>query len=277
MVLSQLLLIIALGILATSIILVGLHINRQKSGVGIHDEWIETKSAIAKTKTKRNLAIGFITSFTLAYVLTGRLSLALLALPLGYAIANYLNNKKEERRKALLEEQYTQVLNVIIASLQGGSNPYQALEETVTTLRSPAKEVFIEILRRTRTGVTYHEAIGAAEKEVNWEDLKQLEMAFRLYDKTGSDLVKVCSYLLENAYDRRGNKKYIQAATSQITTTATVLSIIPFGLMGFMRIVAPEFAYPLFNTPGGIMVILLISGMVYAGNKIAYKMVSSIG
>lgn len=270
-------LIFALILLSVAIVMTGVYLNKRTSGVDLHDEWIETKAFIGKTDHKKYIIIGFLVSFIVTYLVSGNLFFGVLAIPAGFIIANKMAYSKEQKRKALLEEQYTQVLSTIVTSLEGGVNPYQALEETVAALKNPAKDVFIEILRRSRTGTNYHEAIGSVAEEVNWEDLKQLEMAFKLYNDTGSNLVKVCQYLLKNAYDRRSNKRYVASVTSQIKVTATTLSLIPFGLVALMRIIAPEFAEPLFHTVGGAIVVFLVLGMLYIGNTIVDKMVSNIG
>jgi tight adherence protein B len=270
-------LIFALLLLSVAIVMIGVYLNKRTSGVELHDEWVETKAYIGKTDQKKYIIIGFLVSFVIVYLVTGNILFGFLAIPGGFFIANKMAYKKEQKRKALLEEQYTQVISTIVTSLEGGVNPYQALEETVAALKNPAKDVFIEILRRSRTGTNYHEAIGSVAREVDWEDLKQLEMAFKLYNDTGSNLVKVCQYLLKNAYDRRSNKRYVASVTSQIRVTATTLTIIPFALVALMRIIAPDFTWPLFHTVGGAVVVLLVLGMLYVGNSVVDRMVSNIG
>lgn len=246
-------------------------------GVRLYDEWQETRGKIVQSSERKNLIIGVVTVFIIAYVITGRLFFAAIATPGGYYVGKWLTKRSENKRMALLEEQYTQVLNVMITSLQGpSSNVYKVLEETVASLKNPAKDVFIEILRRSRTGTKHYEAIGAVANDVGWEDLKQLEMAFRLYDKTGSNLEQVCSHLLKNAYDRKGNRKYVEATTSQIRSSAVTLSVIPFFLMGFMRFMAPDFIAPMYDTTGGVIVLIIIVVMVLMGNKIVGKMVEGL-
>lgn len=264
-------------LITAAIFLVCVKLFTKTEGVSLHDEWEETKTNIAETDYKKNLILGIMISFGVGYLITGRVVFALVALLGAVPIAKWLGQRTLNKRQALMEDQYTQVLNTIITSLQGASsNVYKVLEETVASLKNPAKEVFVEILRRTRTGTKHYEAIGAVAKETGWQDLKQLEMAFRLYDNTGSNLQQVCTHLLKNAYDRKGNKKYVEATTSQIRSTAVVLSVIPFFLITFMRFVAPEFISPLFYTMPGIIVFGLIITLVYIGNKLISKMVKEL-
>lgn len=270
---------IAIGcfLLFIAFIILGFQYTKTSTGVALKDEWTETPISNIKFTRRKNLLIGFLVSVIIAYIVTGQLILTTIAGIIGSIfVANWLTDKKAKKNQDVLEEQYTQVLNSIVSSLQGGANPYQALEETVTGLKNPARDIFIEIIRRNRTGNNYSEAIRSVAEETGWEDLHQLEMAFRLYDKTGSNLVEVCNHLLQSAYDRRADRKYVTATTASIMTTTTVLTILPFFVMAFMRIVAPEFAYPLFNTTGGIIVLCIICAMVFTGNKIAKKMVQSL-
>ncbi len=259
------------------LIILGFQYNSKTSGVALKDEWTETPISNIKSTRRKNLFIGFLISTILGYVVTGQPIITIIVGIIGSVfVANWLTNRKIKKNQDIIEEQYTQVLNSIVSSLQGGANPYQALEETITGLKNPARDIFIEIIRRNRTGNNYAEAIRTVAEETGWTDLHQLEMAFRLYDKTGSNLVEVCNHLLQSAYDRRADRKYVAATTASIMTTTTVLTILPFFVMAFMRIVAPEFAYPLFNTTGGIIVLCIICAMIFTGNKIAKKMVANL-
>ncbi|WP_054697573.1 type II secretion system F family protein [Syntrophomonas palmitatica] len=271
---SELGLIIGCFLIFIALVVITQGLSNKSSGVALHDEWKETKINTLKSARKKNLIIGFVVSIAIAYIVTGNIAITIIAGIVGANIvAGRLTASKIKKTREMLEEQYTQVLNTIVSSLQGGANPYQALEETVTGLQNPARDIFIEIIRRNRTGINYSDALRMAAEETGWNDLKQLEMAFRLYDRTGSNLVQVCNHLLQSAYDRRHDRKYVAATTASIRTTTGVLSVIPFVIMAFMRFVAPDFAEPLFNTTGGLIVFTIIIGLIYAGNKVAQKMV----
>lgn len=270
-------LIIGCSLVFLAIVFLGISLNKSSSGVALHDEWTETPKNALKSTRRKNLITGFLISFVVAYIVAGQIALTVVAGLIGsFVVANWINTSVIKKKRAIYDEQYTQVLNTIISSLQGGANPYQALEEAAISLKNPARDIFIEIIRKNRTGTNYAEAIRIATEETGWDDLHQLEMAFRLYDRTGSNLVEVCSHLLKSAYDRRADNKYVSGTTSSIRTTTIVLSALPFVIMAFMRFMAPEFAYPLFHTTGGIIVLCVIVTMVAIGNKIAKKMMNDL-
>lgn len=272
----------ATGILIACILLfiafaiLGVGFSKRNIGVAAENEKLASSGPILTTRYK-SLTIGFVVGIIAGYLITGQLFITFCAGVLSaYLISNWLIGSKQRKQREILEEQYIQVLTSIVSSLQGGANPYQALEEVAMSIKNPAKDIFLDILRKNRTGTNYHEALAIAAKEYDWLTLKQLEMAFRLYDRTGSNLIQACNHLLQAAYDRRGDRKQVSAMTMVIRATMVVLSVIPFVLIVFMRFVAPEFIAPLFHTTGGVIVSTIIVGLIVTGNKVGNKMAEDI-
>lgn len=248
----------------------------ERPGIPLRDEWKENRVRNLGPVRSRYLLAGFVIAFIFGLVVTGKVLYGCLAIPAGWYIAGWIVERKERLRYEMLKDQYTQVTAALMTSLQGGSSPYQALEETVASLSSPAREIFVEILRRNRTGVNYAEAISAVQKESGWDDLGKLQMAFSLYNKTGCNLVEVFSHLLKSAYESKADRKYVQAVTAQIRATTVMLSFIAPLLIVVMRFMAPDFADPLFETVGGFMVMAIIGSMILLGNKIVNSMMKRV-
>lgn len=243
-------------------------------GISIHDEY--KANIVNKSQGRLNLLLGCLFCAVAAYVVTGRVLFALLAIPGGFFVAKWIQTRNEKRRAQLLENQFIQVLSNLITSMQGGSSQYQAFEEIVPRLPSPAKDIFLEIVRRSRTGSTYSEALTAVIKESGWSDLGYLQKAMALYDKTGSNLVDILKHLLENTYEAHADKKYVEATTASIRATCTILSFLPFVLMAISRMIAPDFAGCLYDTTGGFIVIVYVIGSVIIGNILTKRMVEKI-
>ncbi len=246
------------------------------SAINLRDEHKESKYAHTHVNKRTNLLLGCLLCAIVAFVITGKVLFAVLAIPLGFTVANWLNTRREKARQKLLQLQYVQVLSTLMTSMQGGGSPYQALEEAVPSLPRPSKDVFIEIVRGARTGSTYEEAVQAACEQTKWKELRSLEVVLSLYSKTGCNLVEVLKHLLKSVYEQNADKKYVEAVTSSIRTTAMFLSVLPFGLMAFARFMAPEFAAPLFNTTGGVITIISVVVMVFVGNRVIRKMLEKV-
>lgn len=269
--------ILGIILIFLAFISIGIHMSNRDTGIGLNNQIIMEKNKELKDSKQKSYAIGFAIGIILGFIITGNVFLTLVAgAGAAFIIGEKLYNAKKERRIALLSEQYSQALSSIISSLEAGSNPYQALEEAVLVLKNPSRGIFLEILRKNRTGTNYHQAIALVAEESGWKDLKQIEVAFRLYNRSGSDLVAVCNYLLQTAYEAKADRKYIAGITSQIRVTGLVLSSMPFFLMGAMRFMAPEFVYPLYHEFSGIIVVTIVIALIIIGNKIMSRMINSI-
>lgn len=273
--------IIIAGILVSlAVFLAIVRICNKPPGVELHDEYKEIRSSAIKENKYKNLALGCAISMLLAYIITGNTFFVLLSIPGGLIVAQWLNNRKDSARHKLLDTQYIQILSGLLTAMQSGSSPYQALEEIVTGLPSPAKEIWIEILTRARTSndpkSRYENAIRSVAEDTGWKNLYYIEMAYSIYGKIGGNLVDVFQFLLEGAYEANADKKYVQAVTATNKTSALIISCLPFFFMTMSRLVAPEYAAPLFNTTGGKIVVITVFGMVIVGNKIVGKMLNKV-
>lgn len=251
------------------------HILRPK-GVSVTEEFKARYTPENKSRKAFYTFIGITACALGIYGVTGHINLMFLALPGGIIVAKIIENRQRKARLDLLRTQYAQALNVLTSALQGGLSPYQALEDAVPSMPRPAKDVFIEILRRTRTGSTFDHAAESVASESGWRDLKSLVISLKLYSKTGCNLVEVFKHLLGTVYERENDRRYIEAVTSETRMTAMLLSFLPFGLMGVARIMAPDFMEPLFSTVAGNIVIILCASMVLTGNYIAGRMIRSV-
>lgn len=272
----SLLIYMAILCIVLAVFLISYSFFFQKESVAISDEFKRTSDYISGRNLKKYRIISIIAVVVITYIITGQPLFCIIFLPIGFIIANTIEENRKNKIRKILEEQYIEILSSMTATLQAGANPYQALEETAISLKDPARGVFIEILKITRTGVNYSEAIRQVAEKTGWKDLKQIQMAFELYNKTGSNLVEVFSFLLKAAFQARANKKYADSMSSQAKVSLVVLSFIPFVLIAYMRFMAPEFVYPLFNTLGGIIITTLTVFFVILGNKISSKVIENI-
>lgn len=245
-------------------------------GVPMAEEWKARHIPVRRGERAFYTVLGGLACSVAAYAVTGQLHLAAIAFTGGFFVSGWLVRKKSEARRALLRDQYVQALNALISALQGGMSPYQALEDAVPSMPRPARDVFAEILRRTRTGSTFVDAAESVMREVGWDDIKSLCVALRLYSRTGCNLVEVFQHLVETVYERQSDEKYIAAVTAQVRATAAILSVLPFALMGILRAAAPNFAAPLFTTLAGNGVVLLCTAMILLGNRIIGRIVSKL-
>lgn len=270
------LIILASVCLGSAIFALTRHFSKKSTGVKLHEEWKETKTAVQIKSRKMHILIGGLICAILAYAVTGQILFAVFALPGGIILANNSTQKQNRQRLELLDQQYKQILGTMCSGLQGGLSPMQALEDMVPSMPSPSKEIFVEILRRERTGWKLEKAVEEVSKEAGWASLISFKVALSIYENTGSNLVDIFRHLEESAYEREAERKSISSATAQMRMTSSMLSVLPFAVLGSARLFAPDFIEPLFTTAGGIAVVVISLSMVFVGKKIMNGMTAKV-
>jgi len=248
-------------------------INSVSSSVKLSDEHIETCKK--KDKSGQDLIIILAGGVVLAGVLlaiTGTWYFAVMGLFGGSFILRWHKKKQEEERTELLKSQFADVLGQLESAMYGGLNPYQALEDAVPEMPRPARDVFYEVLRRTRTGDTLARALDAVMTDTGWEDLKALSVAVSLYNRVGCDLGEICRHSVDAYEDRESFRSILAASISQNMMTMKVLTGLPFLFVGFARVIAPGFADPLFHTIEGSFVFIFSTIWIVTGNILTRRM-----
>ncbi|MFZ5643888.1 MAG: type II secretion system F family protein [Bacillota bacterium] len=242
--------------------------------VRISDERIETREKQGNSSQDMIITIaGGVTLGGIALAITGKWYFGILGLSLGSMVLKWWKKKQEENRMELLRSQFIDVLGQFESAAFGGMNPYQAMEDAIPSMPRPARDVFYEILRRTRTGDTLAQAIESVRAETGWEDLKNLSIALRLYNRVGVDLAETCRHSMENYEDKESFKSIIGAAVSQNMMTLKVLTALPFLFIGMARLMAPGFTDPLFSTLEGNLIFIAATVWIIFGNFFTRRMI----
>ena len=253
----------------------GYGLFKKDKNVSIYDEKTQGVAVVAENKGKITLT-GAVLSFIVVYIITGNIYIAIaVSFFGGYLFTNWWIERQIKKRKDLLSEQFQQVLNAVITNLRGGLSPYQSLEELLTQIDNPARKIIKEIIRRSRQGMAYEDAMHEVKEESSWEELLYLETAYRVNATTGGHLGSILSFIYDSNHEAKGNKKYVESVTAQGITSAKILSGIPVFVVVAMRFIAPDFAYPLFHTVGGYTVLAISAGMIIIGNLIVRKMIDA--
>ncbi|KJR99569.1 MAG: hypothetical protein VR68_08605 [Peptococcaceae bacterium BRH_c4a] len=256
--------------------LTGSKIRISARSVRLSDEKFDTRKGPGKSSQDLIITLaGGVGLGGIAYAITGTWYFAVLGLSSGAFVLKWWKNKQEEDRKELLSSQFVDVLGQLESAMYGGMNPYQALEDAVPNMPRPARDVFYEVIRRTRTGDTLAQAIESVRKETGWDDLKALSIAIGLYNRVGCDLGEICRHSMEAYEDKESFRSIVSAAVSQNMMTLKVLTGLPFIFIGFARVKTPGFADPLFHTFEGASIFFLATVWIIFGNILTRKMIKN--
>ena len=256
-------------------LVIGKEIKIKTRFVRYKDEVFEKQKQVKNTQDKIVTIVGGAVLAAIAYAITGVWYISLAGLLCGTLVLRWWKNRQEEERTELLKSQFLDVLGQLESAMYGGLNPYQALEDSIPNMPRPARDIFYEILRRVRTGDTLAKAIETVRKETGWDELKVLSIGISLYNRVGCDLGEIIRHAMENHEDKESFRAIVAASVAQNLMTLKVLTALPFLFVGLARVMAPGFADPLFNTVEGVVVFVLATVWIVAGNVFTRKMIKT--
>jgi tight adherence protein B len=210
-----------------------------------------------------------------AFVLFGGGVLALMLMPVAFVLgfigpALYVNLQKG-RRKAALNRQLVEALQLISNSLRSGFAFTQAVELAAKQLSPPIRDEFNHFLRDTALGARSEDALRDLVERTDSVDIEMMVTSIMVQRITGGNLSEILDNVAETIRERERLQREIRALTAQQRLTGTILSIYPaiLGLLFFL--ISPSLMKVLWEEEAGrlllaLALVLQISGFLMIRN-----------
>lgn len=202
----------------------------------------------------------------------------LLLMPYGFY---YLKKKKKdliEERKWQLNLEFRDSLLSLSSALNAGYSIENAFEQAVLDLKlmydddSLIVVEFEGMVNQIRMNITIEQILEDFAQRTDVEDVSIFSAVFTTAKRTGGDLIKI----IRNTGNTIGDKIEIRREINTMITSkrfeSKIMSVIPFGIILYLRIFSPGFLNPLYNNILGVIIMTILL-MVYI---FAYKMSGNI-
>ena len=166
------------------------------------------------------------------------------------------------RAKFLL--QLPNALLLVSSGMAAGRNFVNALQATNPNLAEPIKSELEALANRiSALRVTEAEAFNIWAETLPYAELHTIASALAIGNQVGLETFSLLRSLSSSIQDEIRGRSELEAVTSQVRSTATVVSYLPIFFVLFIYLVVPHFITPLFTTVVGIVVVLIAGGMNY--------------
>ena len=204
----------------------------------------------------------------------------LLAILIGLAapVVDYtlaLRRASAYRAKFLL--QLPNALLLVSSGMAAGRNFVNALQATTPNLAEPIKGELISLANRiSALRVTEAEAFEIWAEKLPYPELHTIASALAIGNQVGLETFALLRSLSSSIQDEVRGRSELEAVTSQVRSTATVVSYLPVFFVLFIYLIVPKFITPLFTTVVGIVVIILAIGMNYISRRVTKRILKQI-
>lgn len=186
---------------------------------------------------------------------------------------NQQRSKKDEKVLAVQIEQAAEVMGMVISS--GGGMP-DALERAIVNAKQPLRAELEQASAELKLGVPEPEVFRRLADRVQIEEMEMLSVASSL-QKEGMavNMASVFKQIQANLRSRQAFQEEVKAITSANRLAVWVVSCVPVFTIAIMRLFAPDFVAPLFETFIGVTVLILCSIVIIIGIIWALKIANS--
>jgi tight adherence protein B len=162
------------------------------------------------------------------------------------------------RRLNRINEQLGEALTLVSNSLRSGLSLQQGVELVVEEMDAPISEEFATVVKETKLGLPFDEALQNLAERVPTPDLDMVVTAIVTIRETGANLAEVFDVIAHTVRERKKVEGKIQAMTAEGMTQGVMMCGVPPVLIVTFYFLDPGLVEPLFNTVLGIMMLVII-------------------
>ena len=212
------------------------------------------KRALARADMKFQVAeyyalvvIAIISLGFLAWFLGGRslISFGIGAVVGGIAPGMYVSGQQKKRLKAF-NDQLPDMINLMVNGLRAGYSTMQAMEAISKELPPPINDEFRRVVQEMQLGVPMGRALDNLLRRIPSDDLDFMITAINVQREVGGNLAEILDTISFTIRERIRIKGEIQVLTSQVRSSAKILSMVPVLLSVYLWFVNNAYMKNLF-------------------------------
>ena len=197
--------------------------------------------------------LGFLVNYSVFFALVfGGLGLVVPRWGIGFLRTRRLNR---------INEQLGEALTLVSNSLRSGLSLQQGVELVVEEMDAPISEEFATVVKETKLGLPFDEALQNLAERVPTPDLDMVVTAIVTIRETGANLAEVFDVIAHTVRERKKVEGKIQAMTAEGMTQGVMMCGVPPVLIVTFYFLDPGLVEPLFNTVLGILMLVIIASL----------------
>jgi Flp pilus assembly protein TadB len=211
----------------------------------------------------RQLALALI-GFGIALLVFHNYVIAVLSLILAPFVDYVLALRRARAFQERFLLQLPNALLLVSSAMAAGRNFVNALQATTPNLAEPIKSELEALANRIQAlRVTEAQAFEMWAEKLPYPELHTISSALAIGNQVGLETYALLRSLSDSIQDEIKARNELEALTSQVKSTATIISYLPVAFVLFIYFVTPKFVEPLFGTVVGWVTILIGLGLNY--------------
>jgi tight adherence protein B len=203
--------------------------------------------------------------FLLGGILVGRVWLGGVAAIAGFMLPKLVLGNRVARRRAHFLAQLPDSLQLISGSLRAGAGFLQSVDTLVKEASSPTRDEFTRVLTQTRLGMPLEDSLNMMAERIGSDDFRWVVLAVNIQRQAGGNLAVLLETVGNTLRERDQVRRQIKVLAAEGKLSATILTVLPFLLAGYITLVNPSYLTPLVHETIGKIMIAGALGMMGMG------------
>lgn len=182
----------------------------------------------------------------------------------GAGVFRVILSRKIERRKSVFLSQLPETLQLLAGSLQAGYAFMQGLDTLVQETSPPTSSEFGRVLTETRLGNPVEDSMSAMADRLDSDDFRWVVLAINIQRQVGGNLAVLLQTVASTLREREQVRRQIKVLSAEGRLSASILTVLPFLLAGYISVVNPAYIGALITeTLGRVMIVgaLMLMGI----------------
>jgi tight adherence protein B len=181
------------------------------------------------------------------------------------------------RRRARLVSQLPEALDTLVRSLRVGHPVPAGIEMIATEMPDPIGSEFRWVFASMSYGLDLREALELMSERLRVPEVRYTVAAIRIQFATGGDLAEILASLARVMRERLRLAMKVRALTAETRVSGTIMSIMPFTVVGGISCLRPDFYQAVPESPAlqAIMAgaaVLLVAGVLLIRHIVNIRM-----
>lgn len=183
----------------------------------------------------------------------------LTAFLIGFFIPDIYLYIREKVRKKQIERDMLKAIIIMNNAFKSGFSIIQAIYTVYHELDGPISDEFRKMYIDLTFGLNTEVAFERFNKRVDNKEAKYITTSLNVLNKTGGNIVQVFSSVERNAFTRKKLEEELKSLSSSANAIFKILVFIPVLLFIAILLMNPSYFNPLFSTPIGMMILVLMA------------------
>lgn len=183
---------------------------------------------------------------------------ALIPFIIGFVMPDILFVYQYKRYRSRIENDLLQAIIIMNNAFKSGRSITQAIHLVTEELKGPIGEEFKKMELELSFGLSIDVVFKRFSNRVDLEEVSYLTASLSILNKTGGNIIKVFSSIEDSLFNKKKLKLEMMSLTGSSRIIMYALIIVPLLFIAFVSIINPTYFLPLFTSPLGILLIVIM-------------------